>query len=546
MKNVSQLMALAILVLFAACADETTVFSDPQEEIALEKSESVLTNSVNFDNAGVIDIYEEDGASSKTGRRPSDQAGDYPLTLVAQISPPSRDGQTNLTASHVALDGDYAYVAYNTVEDGYSGAVDIIRISDPNNPVITGRLYYVNVDVNALAYENGFLYIAGGVDAEQSVRATSNSLVAKLTVDSGRFNLDAGIEYGFQPGFNATDVKIMGNTVLVSSGKDGAVVAYDKNGLAILKEAPFFDVRSIALNNGKIAVLDASQGISFLDENLATTSEIAIDSDFGIATKRTLDFFGNTIAVAEGDNGTGIYNADSGSFIEHLPILTSPNGVDSADIVTNGVASNDNLLFIANGGGGLSLAEDQNGIAEMVGVIELEGSINYVQSKGDYLFAAAGKAGFQIIKLNRPSQSLEAQCATSPIYSGRNVLEVGASETLAFRGSKRFNRLEIDGSLLLCGAWTVKNTIDVNSNALFEMNGTLVVASNNRRRDVTIDEGATFRVEGNLTIYGDLILNDGATLDFLGDDSVVNIFGDVIRNGNVEVNGVFRDVRSKF
>lgn len=534
------------MILFSACADQTTVYSDPQEEITLEESQSVLDNSVSFDNAGVIDIYEEEGASSKSGKRPSDQAGDYPLTLVAQIDPPSRNGQTNLTASHVAIDGDYAYVAYNTVEDGFSGAVDIIRISDPNNPIITGRLYYINVDVNALAYENGFLYIAGGVDSETSVRATSNSLVAKLTIDDGRFNLDAGIDYGFQPGFNATDVKVMGNTILVSSGKDGAVTVYDKDALTTLKEEPFFDIRSIALNNGRIAVLDGSKGVSFLNDDLAVTSEIAIDSDFGVATKRTLDFFGNTIAVAEGAKGTGVYNTDTGSFIEYLPILTSPNGVDNSDIVTNGVASNDDLLFIANGGGGLSLAEAQNGNAEMVGVIELEGSINYVQSRGDYLFAAAGKAGFQIIKLNRPTQSLVAQCASSPIYNGRNVLEVSANETLAYRGAKRFNRLEIDGSLLLCGAWTVRNTIEVNSNALLEMNGTLVIASNNRRRDVTIDEGATFRVEGNLTIYGDLILNDGATLEFLGDNSVVNIFGNVVRNGNVEVNGVFRDVRSKF
>lgn len=120
-------MALAITVLFTSCADQTTVFSDPQEEIALEKSLSVLNNSVSFDNAGVIDIYEEAAATGKSGKRPTDQAGDYPLTLVAQIDPPSREGQTNLTASHVAIEGEYAYVAYNTVEDGFSGAVDIIR-----------------------------------------------------------------------------------------------------------------------------------------------------------------------------------------------------------------------------------------------------------------------------------------------------------------------------------------------------------------------------------------------------------------------------------
>lgn len=546
MTKVSRLMALAICLILTACADQTTVFSDPQDELTLEKSQSVLDNSVNFENAGVLDIYEGNSISGKASTtNKNDLAGDYPLTLVAQIAPPSRD-DSQLTASHVAIDGEYAYVAYNTVEDGFSGAIDIIRIADPNNPRVTARLFYLNVDVNSIAYENGYIYIAGGVDAELSVRATENSVIAKISSSNGRFDLGAGIDYAFQPGYNATDIKLMGGGLLVSSGKDGAVAMYTKSNLAPLKEEPFFDVRAIALRNNDIAVLDASVGVNFLNQDLEITQEIVIDCDFGEATKRTLDFFGDNIAVSEGAKGTGLYNSSNGAYVKHLPIMTSPNGVQTSDIVTNGVASNEELLFIANGGGGLSLAEARNGATELVGVIELDGSINYVQSREDYLFAAAGLGGFQIIKLNRPSASLVEKCATSPRYSGTNNLTVNADDALAYSGAKRFNRLNIDGSLLLCGSWTVRNEININADGLFEMNGTLVVARNNRRRNVTIDGGATFRVEGNLTIYGDLILNDGATLEFLGEDSIVNVFGSVIRNGNVEVTGNFRDVRSKF
>jgi len=49
-----------------------------------------------------------------------------------------------------------------------------------------------------------------------------------------------------------------------------------------------------------------------------------------------------------------------------------------------------------------------------------------------------------------------------------------------------------------------------------------------------------------LTIYGDLVLNDGATIEFLGSDSVVNIFGQVRRASTAEVIGTFDDVRNKF
>ena len=69
---------------------------------------------------------------------------------------------------------------------------------------------------------------------------------------------------------------------------------------------------------------------------------------------------------------------------------------------------------------------------------------------------------------------------------------------------------------------------------------------NNRRRNITVNSGATLRIEGNLIIYGDLVLNDGATIEFLGDNSSANIFGNVKRSGNTTVTGDFRDVRNKF
>ena len=78
------------------------------------------------------------------------------------------------------------------------------------------------------------------------------------------------------------------------------------------------------------------------------------------------------------------------------------------------------------------------------------------------------------------------------------------------------------------------------------MNGTMVVGRNNRRRSITLEENSTMRVEGNLWIFGDLVLNDGATLEFIGDNNAAIVFGDVIRNGNVTVSGNFRDVRNKF
>lgn len=151
-----------------------------------------------------------------------------------------------------------------------------------------------------------------------------------------------------------------------------------------------------------------------------------------------------------------------------------------------------------------------------------------------------------MVKLNRPDESLVNRCSSLPVYEGSANLTVDQGEVKEYSGSKRFNRFTVKGSLLLCGSWTVLNNSNINSNGLFEMNGTLVIGRNNKRKNITVDKDATFRVEGNLTIYGDLILNDGSTIEFIGNDSKATIFGKVKKSGTVEVLGNFDDVKNKF
>lgn len=541
----------SLVMLFMAfvwsCSDETTVFSDPQDDVALEESQAVLESSIIFDNSGVLDIFEQDNITGKFSLTSKNtQAGDYPLTLVAQVKVPSfTGGGENLTASHVHVSGDYAYVSYNTVLDGYAGGVDIIDVSDPNNPRVTSRMYYINADVNAIKYDNGNIYAVGGVDAEKSVSATSNSFVAKIPVANGVMQTSS-IIYGFQEGFNANDVEVTSNTVMVTSGKDGYLSVYNKSDLMTQNQAAFADLRSVAINGSSIAVLDASKGVDILDLNLQTIREIPIDSDFGNSSKRTLDFSSDNIVVPEGSRGAGVYSATTGALLEYIPILVNPDGVAESDIVTNAVALNENVLLMANGGAGLCLSEDQGDNTDLVGIIELDGSINFVESTNDYIFAASGRQGLQIIKLNRPSETLLARCADLLAYEGSSDLNVAAGDIKEYRGSKRFNRITVSGSLLLCGSWTTNNSNVINADGLFEMNGTMSVGRNNKRKNITVAKNATFRVEGNLNIYGDLILEDGAILEFLGPSSVVNIFGKVKKSGTVTITGDFVDVQNKF
>lgn len=537
---------LLVFFVFFSCTDETTIFKDElKDDFAVEGNEAVLLNSLSYDNAGVLDIFEKEQIFGKASKG-NEQAGDYPLTLVAEISAPTFTGAENLGATHIAMQDDFAYISYNTVEDGYAGGIDIVYVADPNRPRLTGRLYFSNADVNALAYDNGYVYVVGGFDSEKSTRTDFNSFVGKIKVDNGRFNLSGGVPFGFQEGFNATDVKINGDIIYVTSGGDGFITAYSKNDLTTLYDAPFKDLRSIALSSNAITILDASEGVKKLDTDFNVVQTLAISSDFGDFAKRTIAVQNDMLVVSEGANGAGVYDMNSGALIKQLPILINPDGVAVKDIVTNAVSINEDIILMANGGAGLSLSEDQGNNPDLVGIIELSGSINFVESKGDYIFVASGKKGFQIIKLNRPVDSLEAECANSPVYSGSANLNLNPGDDLAFSGSKQFNSINNGGELLLCGSWTVSNDVNLNNSSLLEINGTFVVGRNNRRSNINVNSGGVLRIKGDFILYGDLNLNDGATIEFIGDDSSANVFGNVNRSRTAQVLGTFDDVRNKF
>ena len=543
-----RLVASFFVLFVVSCSDETTIFENPQDSIGLETNQAVLRASVSFDNSGVLDIYEEQELNSGYSRFVNEQAGDYPLELIAQIAPPSFSGGENLTATDIHIVGDYAYISYNTAGEDYKGAVDIVNISDPTSPTLTGRAYSYDKDLNAIHYDSGYVYVVGGVDAEQSALATANSVIIKVAANSGRFDT-SDLTYSYQEGFNANDALVNAGSLYVTSGRDGYVTEFSTSTLEILNEEPYQDLRSVAIKDGNYLVLDASIGVRVLNGSLQEKSQIQIDSDFRLADKRTLDIMGSNVIVAEGRNGAGVYDINTGVFQEYIPIATNPSNVAESDIVTNATAYNEGAILMANGGAGLGLAEEENGALNIVGVIELNGSINYVASRGDYIFAASGREGLQIIKMNKPSDSLSEQCNATQEYTGNRDLSVANGEQAAYNSGnsgKRLRSLTVNGELLICGTWTVRNAVNINDGGLFEMNGTFIVARNSRRRNLTVGAGATFRVEGNLTIYGDLILEDNASLEFIGEDSVVNVFGDVNLGNNATVTGTFRDVQNKF
>ena len=131
-------------------------------------------------------------------------------------------------------------------------------------------------------------------------------------------------------------------------------------------------------------------------------------------------------------------------------------------------------------------------------------------------------------------------------YTGGSWLNVNSNDPQSYSGSASLNGININDDLTFCGSLAVKNGLNINSNGNFYMSGSLVQGSvYNKWNSFNINNNATLYIEGSLVIYGNMVLNDGATIEFLGAGASITIFGDVIKNGTVTINGNYTDSFNK-
>jgi hypothetical protein len=62
---------------------------------------------------------------------------------------------------------------------------------------------------------------------------------------------------------------------------------------------------------------------------------------------------------------------------------------------------------------------------------------------------------------------------------------------------------------------------------------------------MVLNSNASLKVKGNVTIFGDLTLNQGTKIEFIGSKSVITIHGKVIKNGKPTITGTYVDTNNK-
>jgi hypothetical protein len=541
-------------IIVSCSSEDDSPAQESNNTFKVNSNTEELQSSVKIDGAGVVgiaSITKNDQRQSSEGDLP--QVTNIALEQIGFIEPPSVDGLA-MRATHIDLDGDYAYVAYTKEGSEYLGGIDIIDVSDKFNPRLLNRMTNIYADINALFYKEGNIFFTGAY--HDGFEGSDRAMMGSVETRNGEFTSEFSFKTQMS-GHTGVDILPANNSVITLTGSDGILGVYNlessSNTFETQLETEISDLRSAAYKNGNLVVLSGEIGLLQLN---TSTSELAIEGTITIPNlaseaKRTISFYNDLVMVSEGVNGVGIYDLNSGELASRLPIkFLQETAVNAEYQVTNSVSATEDFILMANGGAGIGITKlNENLQISEEGVLEITGSANYLKADGEYIFVASGAGGLRILRMSKPAFPQAAQdfidCSAAIPYDDGPNLNVNSNEEKSYNGTTTINHLNVNEKLNFCGSLNVKHTANINSNATFNMSGALAVGVVGKNNDFNINSNAVLKVEGSLTVYGDLTLSNGATLEFVGENSSIYIYGNLNRNDNSEVIGNFTDTSNK-
>lgn len=535
-KNVYLLSFLAIS-LFIACDNNDDNKNDNQSlnNITINSDQNSLSQRLDYTNSGVISVEN----SSVTGKSAESTITTFPLVQIAEVKPPVDANGRTLQASHVSVNGNYAYVSYITRGDVYSGAIDVIDVSDPYKPKLVTSALIPNTDITSITYANGNLIIGAAKDIDKDPLLANNpAVVFNMPLSSGL--LTDKVTTNYLESRVTTDVAANSSNYFAVTGDNGSLFKMSTSTKAITGKAAMADLRSIALTSDKVVTLSGSKGV-----NIYNQSTLALQKSFTTSTdisgaKRTMDIDGTKLLVSEGPNGLGVYDINSGSKLQTIGITAA-----GEDNVTNAVSVNDGYAFLANGALGLNVYQSGTQLS-LLGFVGIAGSSNYVKSSGNYIYVASGTGGLKIIKMEKPNTTF-ASCLSYGLYNQGRDLILNSNEIKSYQGATAINSAIVNSGAVLthCGAISVLSNLTLNSNGTFNMRGSLSQGKFLQSTELIINNNALLQIEGSVVIWGDLRLNSGAKINFIGNDSSITIYGKVTKGSNVTITGTYKDTENK-
>ena len=543
-------ISLISALFFISCQkDDETSSENPEQQSHFNVSTdaSELKGAISFKETGVIGITR-----INTTRNPEPE-WIFGIEQIASLESPMLNGE-ELRATHVDVKGNYAYVSYNKEGSIYLGAIDIVDVSDKYNPVLVSRMKSDIADINSLYIDNNnnIIFTGASINGE----GPNHTLLGYVATQNGNFSSDFNLDYGLAGHTGVHVLDFEGRTILIS-GNSGIVGSFTLPGTNSVfdpqAEINLGDLRSAACNNDKLAVLSGEEGLldfslnnEFIENNSIETAALTPES------KRTIAWYENYILVSEGTDGAGIYNFESSTKAMSLPLRVHPDAssISAENKVTNAVSTDGNFIYMANGGAGLDILKLNNELVPIAeGIAEIDGSANFVQAKGEYIYLASG-SGLKILKIIASETDIETgdflPCSEFDPYTGDKNLNISSNSEASYSGVMNLKHLNVNGTLNFCGDMLIEKSANLSSASTLNMSGTFKLGNTKSSENLVINSNSHLKIEGLIEIHGDLDIASEGVLEFVGENSKIYVSGRVKINSGGKVIGDFEDLNNKF
>ncbi len=355
--------AIALVLLQASCSDSTGPGDQANDRISIVNNASELRSLVTYYADSIVPI-EGSGVGypslapsmSRSGASAQSAARAFHLTLVAEVAPPTIDGQV-LQATSVAILGSRAVVSYNMRGAAYLGAIEVYDISRERDPVLRSRALFQNADINAVATDGVNVFAA---EATGDVAFESPAVAEMVTLSGSNLVLSGNLRAPLSS-FAGTSMAVSGTMAYATSGDGGSLYTFNLPAFSSASTAiSLADARWVTAGGGKVVVVQGTPGrmAVFNEAGLTPVGTFSFTGADVAESKSTVELVGGKAIIAAGSGGVQILSATTGAVVGSV---ARPNpaslGLSPDVVVTNAASVDGDLLFISIGEAGVYVAQ---------------------------------------------------------------------------------------------------------------------------------------------------------------------------------------------
>lgn len=401
---------------------------ETEDKMYIENNEEKLSSRISYINNplqvspdGKASVFNVTSKSKSVDSEPDYESSvelEHTWYFVAEVESPVFRGE-KLSATHVQVVDNKAYVSYNKQGDIHYGGLEVFDLSNRAYPKLVSQVLFDNADVNAITvdYEGDQFYrkIWLALSHKNKGAAVRQILLRDGLISNSVKDIslskytDGGITA------SANGVVRSGDELYVTAGKTyGGTYALNVDNLKLNNVEQYPNAKYVA-SNGSIPY--SSSVVSLVTGDSAQLKIKPVGSDelsktvnVGAAThqnvernyrgKSTLHFSQRHPEVVfvtmgfDGLKGFDIYT-DEELFSSPSEMLVKGN--------TNGVTSDEDYLYMANGADGITVAPIPENPGTLTPVFtwdldEAPASANYMTTDGEWIFVAKGGEGLKILR----------------------------------------------------------------------------------------------------------------------------------------------------